>query len=1281
MRKRILSAFLCLTLVAACFAPVPFASAQDSSDGTTDSTDVSDFVPGDHLIKVSDSQYKIVSLDKNTSMNLFTDADNNVSYNVERTSAAAQTETLSVGDVDENGTTTVSDVVDLRDWIMKSSFSDRQTLIADVDNNGTVTVSDVVALRSLIMSGEAPRTVEYTITGEQTSEWVKDSLMGVVIDGTNYFNSASIVSVDVTETDRTYSHNGNQSEITDNGVEATFKMSASRYIYYIDVRVYDNGVTFRYRFPSSSSSAQRTVNSEFTNFSLRSDIEQCWYGSYNQDYESVIDSYDPDTASSMHIIAPITAELSNGAYISLQEAGVTDSYASTNYVAKGNCTYQISNTMNSNVESTAYTATGNITTGWRLINFADDLNDLVNNYNVYNVNEAADSELYADTSWIEPGRSAWSWLTDYGSSLGTADAMYTYTENAAKLGFEYNIIDEGYSKWDNYETELGNLGTYGESLNVKQILWAAITGNHNGFQLDTVEEAEAYLDFLKDSHLYGGKIDFWWSESANDRTNNNNTALQEAILKMAAERQLVIDFHGCNKPAGLDATYPNELTREAIRGLENIGSSANTNYTTQSNWLTKQLFTRYLSGHGDWTPACNTAMQIASLVCIDSPLNVISTDPQDILNNDAVELIKSIPTVWDQTKVLSNSKIGDAAVYAKESNGVWYLGGIINNAQDVSVDLSEFLGDGQYSMELWSDTADGSKVQTVKTVTKDDVLDLGSFAAGTGFAARFTKMSLSQYGGEIIWGNPVAISTVSTDSVVKYTLDGSDPMTSSTAVTYTTPIQLTDTCKFTAAIVSGDGTGTEMSYNFNKVGGDSVSSKVAYGTGFTTMQLYTNYNCKLYYTTDGSDPTTASAEYTAPFQVLKTGTVKVLAVSNDSGNSVITSIDVFVNPVAVTPDVYLEANYTDSHTDWGSIHFDANLNGDQISLGGTSADNGTKYDHGFGMNATGYLVYNVPAEATQFVGVVGIDDRTWDSSSGSSTLSVSFDGITYFETPVFRRGDTFNIAVDVPEGAQQMKIYIGDGGDGISCDNVSVGNAGWVMGNKTADQISCTTTEKVNYSTVALSSNFNGSIYYTTDGSEPTTGSTLYTGAFNVSQSCTVKVLGVPSNGDANVTDSFDVTVTTYDLTPDVYLGTDYVSATTGWSGDPASVNTNTKGGTITIAGETYTQGIATNAKGTFVYNVPDNASKFVGIVGVDDVVYQNANDGHKASITCAIYFDDSTTPVYQTATLTPGEYDTIYVDVPDGAKTIKIVFGDAGDGITCDNASMGNAGWILNAD
>lgn len=147
-------------------------------------------------------------------------------------------------------------------------------------------------------------------------------------------------------------------------------------------------------------------------------------------------------------------------------------------------------------------------------------------------------------------------------------------------------------------------------------------------------------------------------------------------------------------------------------------------------------------------------------------------------------------------------------------------------------------------------------------------------------------------------------------------------------------------------------------------------------------------------------------------------------------------------------------------------------------------------------------------------------------------------------------------------------------------------------------------------------------------------------------------------------------------LKPDVYLGSDYIRATTGNNVDQPSVNTNTIGGVISIAGVKYDYGISTNAEGYFEYNVPKNAKYFVGIVGIDDSVTTDENYVNGATITCEISFDGAIATT--TDTLTYGKSEYIKVAVPQGASKIKIYFGDAGDGIGCDRASMANAGWMI---
>ncbi|MGM9681608.1 MAG: glycoside hydrolase family 97 catalytic domain-containing protein [Eubacteriales bacterium] len=888
----------------------------------------------------------------------------------------------------------------------------------------------------------------YNLTHKDGTVWLNDSAIGCSLNRNKYYTDPiTDWSFSVKET--SYSLLGNQSSVTDSYTEAVFTLDRNGYLYYLEIRLFDDGVAFRYNLPDKGGSSRR-LTADNTTFALRTDLSQCWYGVENQDYEPVIESHKPTAASDDRIMPPLTAVVKNGGYIALMESDASDSYGGTGLVALGDCTYQ------SGFYVTPVTDGKELISAWKLINIAPDLNSLVNNTNIYSLCDDPDSELFGDTDWITPGRSVWSWGVDHASP--TVDSMFAYTEAAAKLGFEYNIIDDGWPGWSDYKKNLAAIGEYGDSVGVNELLWGAITSGTSGKnKIDTEAAVDAYFKLLSDCHLDGAKVDFWWSEA-----NANTTALQKYILTQAAKRQMVIDFHGCNKNTGLNRTYPNELTREAVRGIENIGLSDTTDYKTYAKWLTAQLFTRYLCGHADWTPACNSAMEIGSIICIDSPLMVLSTDPEDILNSPAVEFIKSIPTVWDQTVVLSDSKIGKSAVYAKQADGVWFVGGIYAEAKSSPrLNLSEFLtGEGVWFAEIWDDD-NGKMVCTVKTVTASDVIELADKKAGGGYAVRLSKLELSQYGGAI--GEPITVTAADSSAVVKYTVDGSDPMTSSTALTYTAPIELTDTCRLRIAIVEGDGKGTAVSYAFNRFIPATLEHQEEYGDGIVTVTLTVPEGGRLTYTTDGSEPSEISAVYTQPFTLTESAEIRVLCTYAD-GSSIVRSfavkvmkrIDYPMPDLLLTAADPLSASGPNSSMGWGIPHFDeANFNDNpsapahKISLGGSTADNGTKFDSGLSCNATSTFVYAVPEGATRFVAVVGIDDCIFDNGMGTEASAhcvISFDGVEAYRTTVFRRGEYALIDVEVPQGAQKITVTFGDGGNGITCDNVSMGDPGWMLG-------------------------------------------------------------------------------------------------------------------------------------------------------------------------------------------------------------------------------------------
>ena len=878
----------------------------------------------------------------------------------------------------------------------------------------------------------------YRVQDGEITQWVRKSSLGVEAGRKTYYKDATVTSAQATEVKVSYPLYGNQRTADGHCMEAVLSLSQGDYDYSLEVRAYDNGVAFRYVLPQLSGV---TSLNELTTYALRTDLSECFYGVNNQDYESVISSYSPSRASGDTITAPLTAVVKNGGgYLTIMEGALNESYPGVNLKAEGKSTYSTC------FYTTPTLRAGTLTSGWRLINIADSLNDLVNNYNIYTVNEAADGTLYADTSWIEAGRSAWSWCTNHGAP--TYEQMQEYTIMAALLGYEYNIIDDGWPAWNQYKSKLTDLGIMGEELNVKQLLWGAITAGTSGYNKTPDQNSvNTYLKLLEDTHMYGAKVDFWWSEA-----NTNTTALQKYILQEAAKRQFVIDFHGCNKNTGLNATFPNELSREGVRGLENIGFSNTTKYSTYAEWINAQLYTRFLCGHADWTPGTYNVMEIASLILIDSPLMAVASDPADILASPAVEFIKSIPSVWDKTVVLSDSKIGKYSVYAKENNGTWFVGGIASSTvNQAKVDLAEFLPDGTYTAEVWVDGANGME-KTVVTVTNGDAIQIGKLTSGKGFAIRISKLSLSQYGGRI---GTIAV-TAPAGATVKYTVDGSDPMTSATAVTCNGTITLTASCRLQVAIVAGEGKGTLLSYQFNEISPIyTFSSSMDYADGQTSVHLSIAEGAVIHYTLDGSQPTASSPVAGDTIVVTDSCTLRYLIVAD--GVTKEGSLDVKVMHALTVPhsDLALtDANPISTSIGWGNAHYDTSMSTDNgmgkrpISLRGTHIDHGTHLDRGISANAVSTFRYAVPAGYTRFVGVVGIDDCVYNNTTScgeaKSTLSLAFDGTVVYTSEAFRMGEYIYFDVAIPDGAQTLTITFGDGGNGATCDNVSLAAPGWV---------------------------------------------------------------------------------------------------------------------------------------------------------------------------------------------------------------------------------------------
>jgi alpha-glucosidase len=159
-------------------------------------------------------------------------------------------------------------------------------------------------------------------------------------------------------------------------------------------------------------------------------------------------------------------------------------------------------------------------------------------------------------------------------------------------------------------------------------------------------------------------------------------------------------------------------------------------------------FTRMLAGLADYTPThfsgrrladTTWAHQVANAVILQAPLLVFAAHPANILANPTAEMVKSIPSVWDQTMVLPVSQIGDVAAFARRKGDTWFLA--VNNgpvAKTVHVDLS-FLGQGSYKSMLLRDTGEAAAVKIEHlTLRQNDALYI-DLRSGGGFVGRFTR--------------------------------------------------------------------------------------------------------------------------------------------------------------------------------------------------------------------------------------------------------------------------------------------------------------------------------------------------------------------------------------------------------------------------------------------------------------------------------------------------------------------------------------------------------------
>lgn len=518
-----------------------------------------------------------------------------------------------------------------------------------------------------------------------------------------------------------YTHKKQKSTLHTRGNHNTAKTVKNQYSFKIGstdaktdfelaVNIYNNGIAYRFNVAPEG----RTLTQELSHISFPASTT-LWYQKdihqYEGNYETGLFS---QLGDSLNLGMPLTLRYQNGLYAAITEADIFGLVGThlTHYKNNTTLDYTLAGPVETKTKAQLHS-------GWQIMTISEDLNGLVNNDILRDVCDAPDKGLFPKgekTAWIRPGKSVWTWMSRKRDV--TPENIRRFTDYAASMKIPYNLIDDGWVKWtadgkDHWQI-LKEQVEYAKSKGIGIWVWQAYPPHNGTPGLQDTAYMHSFFEKCAALGVKGMKIDFIDAET------QEKIAFYERVAKAAAHYHLMVDFHGANKGTGMEYTYPNVLSQEGVRGLEQ---------QDDKHWPflnTVLPFTRYLSGPADYTPvsfapyvsSTTLAHQVATAAVFTSPFLCLGADPQDLSQSIALPFIQQLPATWDETIVLKESKIGQAAVYARRKGKVWYLA-ILNGQTPRTLHISpSFLKHKKYHLTALEDQSDS---RTTKVTQKDKV--------------------------------------------------------------------------------------------------------------------------------------------------------------------------------------------------------------------------------------------------------------------------------------------------------------------------------------------------------------------------------------------------------------------------------------------------------------------------------------------------------------------------------------------------------------------------------
>ena len=347
----------------------------------------------------------------------------------------------------------------------------------------------------------------------------------------------------------------------------------------IDVRVFNDGVAFRYVIPEQKHWADMVnITDETDSFNLtQNPVATVLYRvNYTTSHEGIYTKLSlKDLTADTLMDMPALFEFPNGNYMAITEANLHD-YAGM-YLMKHHGILESRLSPLPHQTEIKVKATLPHNSPWRVMMIGDRPGTFIESNILTNLNEPCKIK---DLSWLKPGKTTFPWWngnsipdTNFAPGNNYETNMY-YVNFCAQNKIEYHsVVEYGLHEWYVNDGAGFQPGPHADpskavpGLDMQQVCDSAAklgVGIRVWVHFYALyPKLDETFDQYEKWGIKGLMCDFM------DRDDQEMVNMQEEILQKAALHHLHIQFHGAYKPTGESRTWPNEFTREGTLNYEN----------------------------------------------------------------------------------------------------------------------------------------------------------------------------------------------------------------------------------------------------------------------------------------------------------------------------------------------------------------------------------------------------------------------------------------------------------------------------------------------------------------------------------------------------------------------------------------------------------------------------------------------------------------------------------------------------------------------------------------